>query len=628
MCGIAGIIDADERLVSEALPRMVDAQRHRGPDDSGLDLGRLGSLSVGLGHTRLAIIDLSAAGHQPMIHPETGGRLIYNGELYDVAGLRSELEARGHVFRGHSDTEILLAGLVAWGPSYLSRIKGMFALAFHDVRRGRVILARDSIGIKPLYLAASPAGWVFASEVRAILATGRVPPALDRRGLASMLAYGAVQRPSTLFRGIGEVPPGHYQVISAEGAAAPRPFWSPPLPRAVESRELVPAVRTTVDAAVRDHLIADVPVGLFLSSGLDSTIMAGVAARHASRLRSFTVGFGEDPQLSEMELAAETARLFGLDHTRIDVTAADAEAATVRWLDALDLPSVDGFNVSLISQVVRREGMTVALSGQGGDELFGGYPTFADVPRLSRVFRGARLIPRGARQILAAAATGGRPDAVRAKAHDIAGSDGSLVSLYLQRRRLMSSAQLEALGLFPPALELTPDYMPPEGLDEDLASIDDPVCAVSRLETRLYLGNMLLRDGDANGMSHSLEIRVPFLDQRLLDLMLPVPGAVRLPERRADKHLLRAAFPELLRPALRAQSKRGFTLPVGRWMRGPLRPLCEAALGVLRSSGALIPAGVDSVWNAFLREPESPAWSRAFALCVVGHYLGRQTAPA
>lgn len=625
MCGIAGIIARDESIVRRALPSMVTAQRHRGPDDAGEDHARLGDFHVGLGHARLSIIDLSPTGHQPMVHPGTGDRLIFNGEIYNFAVLKAELEARGARFVGHSDTEVLLHALATWGPACISRLQGMFAFAFHDVRQQRLILARDSIGIKPLYFAElTQGGMVFASEVRAILSTGLVARQVDPRGIAGLLAYGAVQRPATIFRAIRDLPPGHFEVLNAAGGSLKRTaerFWRPPAIRTNTTvLATIDSVRSTVDAAVRDHLVSDVPVGLFLSSGLDSTIVAGVAARHAKRLRSFTVGFGEDPELSELPLAAETAKLFGLEHTAIEVGEKDAEATMLGWLASLDLPSLDGFNVFLIAQVVRAQGIKVALSGQGGDELFGGYPSFADVPRLRRWFRFARAVPRAARRSLASMATSGKPASVRAKAIDLADSDGSLLSLYLRRRRSMSTAELRDFGVDPHALALTDDFLPPEGIDEALLDDADPIAAVSRMETSLYLGNMLLRDGDVNGMCHGLEVRVPLLDQRLLDLMLPIPGDIRLPEGRADKFLLRRAFPELLRPALASQKKRGFTLPIGRWLRGPLRELCDAGLSHLKSLGLLRTTAVDATWNSFLREPNA-AWSRAFTLVVLGLYL-------
>jgi asparagine synthase (glutamine-hydrolysing) len=287
---------------------------------------------------------------------------------------------------------------------------------------------------------------------------------------------------------------------------------------------------------------------------------------------------------------------------------------------------MDGLNVYIISKAVRAEGITVALSGQGGDELFGGYGSFTDVPRLASMTRRLRFLPRGARGMLASAAAMGRSEAVRQKLGDMLRTNGSVLELYLQRRRAMSDRQLADLGLTAGALGLTPGFLDPAavaGLPADRALEADPVFAVSQLESRFYQANMLLRDGDANGMAHSLEIRVPILDQRVLDLALPLPGAVKLPPGGGTKHLLRVAFAPLLRPALLRQGKRGFTLPIRRWMVGPMRDLCEHGLVSLKQVGLLRPQGIDAVWNAFLDDPESPMWSRAFTLCTLGLYAKR-----
>ena len=622
---------ADAALARRTLPAFMAALAHRGPDDAGQDTAPLGGLSLGLAQTRLSILDLSPAGHQPMVHAATGARLIYNGEIYNFAALGAELRGRGVTFRGHSDTEVLLHALVEWGPACIARLQGMFAFAFHDVSEQRLILARDSVGIKPLYLAWLPdGGLAFASEVGAILRTGLVSPRVDPRGLAGLLAYGAVQRPFTIFRDIEDLPPGHYQVITAGDRPVrqePVCFWRPP-PTGTGVREPVAAVRSTVEAAIQDHLVSDVPVGIFLSSGLDSTVVAGVAARHAARLRSFTVGFADAPDTSELALAAETAARFRLDHTPITVSGDDALATTREWLASLDSPSLDGLNVFLISRFVRAQGIKVALSGQGGDELFGGYPSFRDVPLLRRLFQGGRFIPRSLRRWAAALATAGKPTAVRQKAIDLADSDGSLLSLYFRRRRVTTNASLRALGLEPHSLGLTGDYVPQESVGPELLADVDELGAISRLETAFYMGNMLLRDGDANGMRHGLEIRVPLLDQRLLDLLLAMPGPERLPRGAPPKHLLTAAFPELLSPAQRAAGKRGFTLPIAKWLQGPLRELTEAGLASVKAAGPLNPSAVDAAWSAFQRDARGAAWTLPFTLAVLGLYLRDMKATA
>jgi asparagine synthase (glutamine-hydrolysing) len=307
---------------------------------------------------------------------------------------------------------------------------------------------------------------------------------------------------------------------------------------------------------------------------------------------------------------------------------ADAEAAAADWLLALDQPSIDGLNVFLISRAVREQGIKVALSGLGGDELFGGYPSFRDVPRLRRMMRLLGPLPSWARRGLAETVTIGQSGAVRAKLRDMVASDGLLRSLYLHRRRAMSDAQIAALGLYRSDLGLGPDFLPADAAPDVDADESDPVRVISQLEFRLYQGNMLLRDADSNGMKFGLEIRVPLLDQKLLNLALAIPGPIRVPPRSTSKYLLRRAFVHLLRPEILAQAKRGFTLPIRRWMVGPLRSLCDGSLAALKDVGILRPEGIDSVWQGFLAEPESPLWTRAFILCALGSFVQKTNATA
>ena len=632
MCGIAGLISDDRLVVERAIGAMNAAQAHRGPNDCGTAILPFGGSLLGLAHRRLSILDLSACGHQPMVHPQTGDQLIFNGEIYNFKDLRRELEALGEQFDGHSDTVVLLHALARWGTDALRRLQGMYAFAFYEAKSQRLLLARDPMGIKPLYVARTTGGLLFASEVRALLASGLVDRAFDLHGMAGLLAYGALQHPSTLFAQVRSFPPGSFQYLEPGDEPferrPPQRFWNfPPRRDDLRAGDVVESVRTTLDAAVRDHLVSDVPVGVFLSSGLDSTIIAALAARHTPHLRSFTVGFADEPQLSELPIATETAKLLGLEQTEIQIQGADAQRAATDWLASMDQPSFDGLNVFVISKAVRAHGITVALSGQGGDELFGGYPSFGDVPRLHAAVAKLRWMRPRARAGLARAATMFRSEAVRQKLIDMMAGSGSVVDLYLQRRRAMSNGQLAALGIRAGDLGLTPSFQRPEAFEHLRLDERDTVASVSQLESHFYQGNMLLRDSDINGMAHSLEIRVPVLDQRMLDLMFAVPGHVRLPNGRADKHLLRTAFAPLLRPALLNQAKRGFTLPIRRWMLGPLRDLCEEGLSSLKSRTALRPAGIDAVWEQFLAAPETPIWSRAFMLVVLGLYVRRASAP-
>jgi len=615
---------------------MTRLQQHRGPNDEGFEYIPLTAEKqgpvVGLGHRRLSILDLSPLGHQPMVHPQSGDVLIYNGEIYNFQGIRDRLERDGDRFRGHSDTEVLLHALVRYGTDCLKDLAGMYAFAFFQRSTRRILLARDPLGIKPLYIANHSKAWMIASEVRAIISSGIVPPEPDRRGVAGMLAYGALQDPFTFFKGIRSFPVGSFQWVecrsdgSVHELPAERHWDFPAVNPAMTAKEAVERVSFEVDRAVREHLVSDVPVGVFLSSGIDSTVIAGLAKRHSPHLRTFTVGFADEPDMAESDLARDTSRELNVEHYDIQMTGNQAEEMTRNWLESLDQPSVDGLNTYVISKAVRDTGVIVALSGLGGDELFGGYPAFQDVPRIHRLAKNCTwLSPRvRARLLWTMALT--RPESVRNKAWEMGMAGAHIPTLYFYRRRGKTDARMRRLGFDFQEMGLTPMFQDP-GASDMSPGDDDPIAAVSRLESRFYMGNTLLRDSDTNGMAHSLEIRVPLLDRRVLDLVYTIPGHIRLPHGRANKELLRVAFREFLRPSLLSQKKRGFSLPIRRWMLGPLRPMCEDAISHIKSTELLEPSAVDFTWNTFLRNPEHPVWASAFLFSVLGHYLRRSTQP-
>jgi asparagine synthase (glutamine-hydrolysing) len=358
---------------------------------------------------------------------------------------------------------------------------------------------------------------------------------------------------------------------------------------------------------------------------LDSTVLAGLATQANVRLKSFTVYFGDQQDIGERVIAAETARAFGLDHTEISMPMSTAQTCFRNWLTALDQPSIDGLNVYTISQAVREQGIKVALSGLGADELFGGYPSFKDVPRLKWFAAGVKPLPQTLRRGLARVATIGRSSAVKDKLSDMLASDGSLRTMYFHRRRSMSDSQLRKLGILPTESGLGSDFLSPEATWDVDANGSDPMRQISQLEFRCYQGNMLLRDCDVNGMAFGLEIRVPFLDRKILDLAHTIPSSVRFPNGHKPKWLLRTAFADKLRPEVINHRKLGFTLPIGRWMAGDLRPLCEASLASLKTTGLLQASGIDSIWHSFLRDPKSQVWSRVLSLVVLGQFLERNS---
>lgn len=621
MCGFVGYVGSDEQAAIGHTKAMLRRIGHRGPDDEGIETRRFGRDFVSLGFRRLAILDLSPRGHQPM-EGVSSSLLVFNGEIYNHRELRRRLESEGHRFVGNSDTETLLKWLETRGDAGLADLQGMFALAWLDKRNHRLLLARDPFGIKPLYFTESRGRLAFGSEVRGVLEAGIAPRRISRSALASALAFGAVQRPMTLIEGIKEFPPGCAAIVTPEaGMQTPTPYYRNPdvdelaeIPEASEIRKLV-------SKSVQAHMASDVPLGILLSSGLDSTVLA-IACRNTPDLRCFTLGFKDNPAESEMTDAAAIAGKLGLIHEPIWLDGDEAIQQTRNWLDAIDQPSVDGLNIYAVTKAVRKAGVKVALSGLGSDELFGGYPSFSDVPKLHRWMRRFGIMPAGARIGLASLASIGRGKTVRRKMCDIAKRNGDAANLYFQRRRLLNDLDLRSLGLSHERVGLSAEYQHPDAMPEPLSS-SDIIPYISRLESRYYQGNMLLRDADVCSMANGLELRVPFLHPPLANKLLSLPGKSLLPDGTPNKHLLRQAFAKELSECWNPAPKRGFVLPIRKWMLGPLAETAANGLDHLKKSGAVRAEAVDQIWSDYRQDPDSPAWTRALMLVVVGHYIAK-----
>ena len=638
MCGIAGVVSADERLVEPAVRSMMRAMVHRGPDDDGYEAFPIASGlhaagppagTVGLGFRRLAILDLSPTGHQPMIHRETGDCLVFNGEIYNFRWLRAKLEGLGFAVHSSGDTEVLLHALVAWGEKALDELDGMFAFAFYHAKSRRVLLARDPFGIKPLYVARAQKAFVFASEVRAVLASGLVPDDLDPAGIASFLAYGAPQDPLTVHRAIQSFPAGACEWIGSDAAAhasRSRRYWSFPAEAATaDEAKAVRAVQMQLNAAVRDQCISDVPLGVFLSGGIDSAALAALARNHKSPVHTFSVGYESAGGQDELADAAATARGLGTVHQQTILDDAWIMLQWQEWLRAADRPSIDGLNTYVVSGVVKDAGATVALSGLGADELFGGYPSFTRAAKAERLLRPLRFVPASLRRAAAKIAFAPLPAGKRAKAIDLVSGGTTALELASQFRRLTSDGDLCSLGFAPRSLGLTRQFLPPAAFDPFSDAGRDPFRAMSQAECFLYMGNTLLRDSDTNSMAHSLEIRVPFLARWFADGVAGLPSNLKQPRNAPPKHLLRKATGSVLPYDIFTRPKRGFSLPIGEWMFGPLRDQCTAAIATL-SDCPIFPAGsIHRLWNGYAAQRHAMHWSRPLSLVVLGSYL-QQTA--
>jgi asparagine synthase (glutamine-hydrolysing) len=637
MCGICGVVGIESGAMGEAtVRRMMAAIVHRGPDEEGI----LVAPPVVAGTRRLSIIDLPG-GSQPVWNETNTLAVVYNGEIYNFRELRKELESLGHKFRTHSDTEVIVHAFETWGEKSVERLHGMFAFAIVEMPQGpcgrpaRVFVARDKLGIKPLYYAVVDGRLFFASEVRALLANGAVPAKISSKALSSYLLFGSVSEPVTLVEGISSLPPGHYIDLRLGSepirAITPQPYWNrlaEPAPdiaarnRGTDS----PAsrVRSLLEQAVASHLIADVPVGVFLSSGLDSTAIAALASRAQNGIHTFTVAF-PDVEFSEAEKARRTAERLGTNHSEFTLSGDEMLARLDEAIASFDQPSMDGINTYFVSGAARQAGLKVALSGLGSDELFGGYTSFRNTSRVLRLAAAAGWIPDSLRQFLMARfpakMAGLSPDGYR-KASAAWLDPAAFPHPYFFTRSLFTPRTVSRwLDEDANAWQVAPWGQWLAETSSDTRAMDD-FTAVSWLELRSYLVNTLLRDTDAMSMRHSLEVRVPFLDSALVEYVLSLPESQKF-NRAQPKALLIAALGDLLPQDLVAQPKRTFTFPWENWLRGALRE--RIATGLDDWSPALEPfLGVDDaleVWNDFLAGRTT--WSRPWSLYVLNQWVKR-----
>lgn len=596
MCGIAGQAGGDPRLRQLWVEKATASLVPRGPDAGGSRT--FGSCT--LGHRRLRIIDLSTAADQPMSNEEGTVWVCFNGEIYNFAELRHDLERSGHRFRSSSDTEVLVHLYEQEGANMATRLRGMFAFAVWDERTGRLLLVRDRLGIKPVYYRQDATRLGFASEARC-LAGSRSD--LDPAAVAGYLRLGWVPGDQTIFSGVRELPAGHL-LEWENGRTTLRRWWQ------AGSGSSAPELREVVRSAFSRHLTADVPVGLFLSAGVDSTALAHLAAEAGADLQTLTVSF--DSGTGEAEEAAATAQRLGLAHTEVRIAGAEVPD----WMDsivgAMDQPTVDGVNTWVISRAAREAGLTVALSGLGGDELFRGYSTFRRVPKLAAAARVAAIIPRPVRRRMArAAAAGPGGHALRRAAGAIA--EGGWPEAYAAMRGVTGPGEFRRL--LPGAASGGLDRLRPieEGGPDE----------VTQLELTNYLPHQLLRDTDAMSMAHGLEIRVPLLDDEMVHWCLGRASAGAGPTKR---HLAGAVDPALV--ALTQTRKRTFTLPFESWLHGPLQETARNSLDRLAGRGL----GIDltelaALWSGHNRGRVN--WRTIWALVVLDRWMEQgESAPA
>jgi asparagine synthase (glutamine-hydrolysing) len=609
MCGILG-------FVGPALPdatsfeRALDTLARRGPDDAGV----FSEPQALLGHRRLAILDLSREGHQPMRSADGRFVIVFNGEVYNFQALRAELEAVGQPLRSTSDTEVILELYAREGPACVRRFRGMFALAIWDLERKELFLARDRLGIKPLYIARRGQALAFASELKALRALGFSE--VNGDALRAFLTWGNVPAPDTALRGVTCFPAGSWARF-VDGELETHTYWDIPTDVGHQSREeVLEALRPALRESVALRCIADVPVGAFLSGGIDSSAVVSLMRAVGQRdLRTFSITFpGSD--LDESGYAAQIARVFETHHTAAAVDSALVRDALDDFFTVLDQPTCDGVNTYLVSRFAKEAGLTVALSGLGGDELFAGYPSFKRAQRLGPLLAAT---PARLRSAAGAALSRVHPRLAKLESFQVPGA--AMPQMYLASRGLFTPSQVAAL-------------LSPELAAERQAAVDErellPTLPLThsafhdtmRLELRRYMHDQLLRDSDVFGMAHALEIRVPLIDHEVVEIVARAPAHVVV--QGEQKALLRDALPTALPRACTDRRKMGFTFPFAAWMKGSLRPMIEDGLLSTDPSGVLSTAAVREVWQGFLAGQVH--WSRPWSLYVLRRWAGQITA--
>jgi len=622
MCSISGVFSLSGAAdLKAAVQRMNAAQKHRGPDDDGI----VQMDQVVLGNTRLAILDTSSAGHQPMTDPETGNCLTYNGECYNFRELRREL---GGEWRSNTDTEVILRAYAKWGTDAFRKLRGMFALALWDEVKQTLVLARDPLGIKPLYYFVDRDHLLFASELRALLASGLVPRRLSAAGIDSYLATGSIQSPLTIVDGVKQLLPGHFvgaalrgrpsHLDSKTGGHGVPPlqievgeFANPGRQNRPSSRdEAVARLREELKESVRLHLVSDVPLGVFLSGGMDSSALVALMSRLSDqRPKTFSVVFDER-NFTEAPFSRAVAERFQTDHREIRLSEDRLLQLLPAAIATIDQPTMDGINTFVVSHAVKQAGITVALSGLGGDELFGGYPSFRRAIKLHSMPATLRRILRGASGAGMLALNG---SVQRHKFWQLAQSNCTPADVYCISRQLFATDFVSQLT----ARDATIQQSNGHHHDSDIVN------TISRLELKGYMTNTLLRDTDAMSMAHSLEVRVPFVDTKVVEYVLSLPGEWKLPQKNArSKPLLADAMSDLLPREFLARPKMGFTLPFEKWLQQNLRGEVGSVLEDARrlSACGLNSEAVHSVWRNFLEKPRAVGWSRPWSLYVLAKW--------
>lgn len=591
---------------------MSNALAHRGPDDSGF----YSQERISLGHRRLAIIDLSKDGHQPMTSYDGRLTIIHNGEIYNYKALRHDLQRvaigtteSAYPFRTQTDTEVIIASYLRWGKECLAYLNGMYAFAIWDDRDKELFIARDRLGIKPLYYWSDGATFVFSSELRTLLKSGIVPRKINLKSLADYVTYQTVHAPFTIIENVKMLLPGHYMVIKEGKEYKQVKYWSVSdvvTKSKDDSYEMAKRkVKQLLFSAVERRLISDVSLGAFLSGGIDSgTIVAIMSKVMGAKVKTFSITFNEK-EYNESEYSNTVAKLYGTEHHEIKLTLGDFLTKLPEAMHAMDHPSGDGINTYVVSDATRKQGVTVALSGLGSDELFAGYPLFKRLYRLEKYnwMKSLTGLPLQVNNLF-------NRSVASQKLLELQKLPGwGIANTYPLARQLLLTQESGSILLNTEGLNRIPELNSSHGL----------LSGISTAELTNYLTDILLRDTDQMSMAHALEVRVPFLDYHLVEYVIGLSDRVKYPH--TPKKLLTDAVEGLLPESIINRKKMGFTLPWSQWMNNELKPFCDENINRLTQTSYFKNSALLLLWDRFQRNDSLIPWYKIWHLAVLGNWI-------
>lgn len=624
MCGINGILGFnDPNIAKQKIIAMNNRMRHRGPDDEGVFVAD----KIALGHRRLSIIDLSAAGHQPMQSNDGRYQIVYNGEIYNFKELKFELQRvisgsnqQTYFFQTDTDTEVIIAAYARWGAECVNHFNGMFAFAIWDDQNKELFIARDRLGIKPLYYCFTDGVFAFSSELRSLLASELIPKKLDENSLIDYLRYQTVHAPNTIVKGIKMLMPGHFIEMKKEQLTL-KNYWSLTKNISNESdgksyNDVCKDVNQLLTKSVERRLIADVPFGAFLSGGIDSSAIVGLMSKVSTeKVKTFSITFDES-EFSEAKYAQLIAKKFNTDHHEIKLNPSDFIEQLPNALKAMDHPSGDGPNTYIVSKATKEAGITMALSGLGGDELFAGYDVFKKSLELNKKFW-LNLMPQFLRGMGASALIKLKPGVPSEKIAELLKQNKiNFNSFYpITRQVIMDKQIVEIINRD----KLTGNRVAEIIENFQVSNLKSQISQVSIAEISTYMQNVLLRDTDQMSMAHALEVRVPFLDHALVEYVLGIPDNYK--STASPKKLLVDALGDLLPSEIVNRPKMGFTFPWKNWMKNELKIVCEQNMLSLSKRKLFNEQSVTNLWNSFLKDDPRVTWSRIWYLVVLENWL-------